>query len=70
MLSIEKKMAIKDKRMILSLKNFNKFVNHIHFKLEYIDNVINLIKSNACMVSIDLKDAFFFSAYVIFQTTR
>ena len=52
-------MAIKDKRMILNLKNFTTFVNHRHFKLESIDNVINLIKSNAWMVSIDLKDAFF-----------
>ena len=46
-----------NKRMILNLKKFYKFVNYKHFKMESI-NVINLIKPNVYMTSIDLKDAF------------
>ena len=46
------------KRMILNLKNFNKFVNYKHFKMES-NNVLNIIRSNVYMASIDLKDAFF-----------
>ena len=48
-----------NKRIILNLKKFNKFVNYKHFKMESINNVINLIKPNVYMASIDLKDAFF-----------
>ena len=47
------------KRRIPNLKKFNKFVNYKHFKMESINNVIKLIKSNVYMASIDLKDAFF-----------
>ena len=43
--------------MILNLKKINNFVNYKHFKMESI-NVINLIKPNVYMTSIDLKDAF------------
>ena len=46
-------------RMILNFKKFNKFVSYKHFKMESINNVINLIKPNVYMASIDLKDAFF-----------
>ena len=46
-------------RMILNLKKINKFVNYKHFKMESINNVINLIKPNVYMASIDLKDSFF-----------
>ena len=45
--------------MILNLKKFNKFVNYLLFKMESINNVINLIKPNVYMTSIDLKDVFF-----------
>ena len=45
--------------MILNLKKFNKFVNYQHFKMESLFNVINLIRPNVYMASIDLKDAFF-----------
>ena len=48
-----------NKRMILSLKKFNEFFNYKHFKMESINNVINLIKPNVYMASIDLKDTFF-----------
>ena len=37
----------------------NNFVNCNHFKMESINNVINLNKPNVYMASIDLKDAFF-----------
>ena len=45
--------------MILNLKKFNKIVNYKHFNMECNNNVINRIKSNTYMASIDLKDAFF-----------
>ena len=48
-----------NKRMRLNLKRFNKFVYYKHFKMEYVNNVINLIKPHLYMASIDLKDAFF-----------
>ena len=48
-----------NKRMILNLKIFNKFVNYKHFNKESINNVINLIKPNVYMASIDIKDVFF-----------
>ena len=34
------------KRMILNLKNFNKFVNYKHFIMESINNVLNIIRPN------------------------
>ena len=45
-------------RMILNLKNFNKFICYRYFKMESIQNVLNVIKKDAFMASIDLKDAF------------
>ena len=48
-----------NKRMILNLKKFNKFVNYRHFNMESINNLINFINPNVYMASIDLKDAFF-----------
>ena len=47
-----------NKRMILNLKK-KKFVNYNHFKMECINNVINLIKPDVFMASIDVKDASF-----------
>ena len=46
-------------RMILNLKNFNKFICYRHFKMESIQNVLNVIKKDAFMASVDLKDAFY-----------
>ena len=46
------------KRMMLNLKKKKK-VNYKHFKAKSINNVINLIKPNVYMTSIDLKGAFF-----------
>ena len=48
-----------NKRMILNLKEFNSFIKYKNFKMESLNNVINLIKANVYMASIDLKDAFF-----------
>ena len=44
---------------MLNLKNFNKFVNYKHFKMESINNDLNIVRPNVYMASIDLKDAFF-----------
>ena len=46
------------KRMILNLKNFNKFVSYKHFKMESTNNVLNIIILNVYMASTDSKDAF------------
>ena len=45
-----------NKRLILNLKKFNNFVSYKHFKMESIDNVLDLIKPNAYMTSMDLKN--------------
>ena len=47
------------KRMILNLKNLNSNVYYKHFKMESIQDVINIIEPNVYMASIDLKDAFY-----------
>ena len=46
-------------RMILNLRNFNKFICYRHFKMKLIQNVLNVIKKDAFMASIELKDAFY-----------
>ena len=48
-----------NRRMILNLKQLNSFVVYQHFKMEGLDNVLNLMKPNVWMASVDLKDAFF-----------
>ena len=47
------------KRMILNLKNLNEFILSPHFKMDSIYTVINMIKPNVWMASVDLKDAYF-----------
>ena len=47
------------KIMILNLKNFNKFLNYKHFKMKSINNIVNIIRPNVYMASVDLKEAFF-----------
>ena len=47
------------KRMILNLKSFNEFVNYKHFKMESINNVLNIIRPNVYMASIDLRSTLF-----------
>ena len=45
--------------MILNLKNFNKFTCYRHFKMKSIQNVLKMIKKDAFIASIDLKDVFY-----------
>ena len=47
------------KWMILNLKRLNKFVEYKHFKMESLQNVLELIRPGFYMASIDLKDAFY-----------
>ena len=46
-------------RTILNLKYLNEFVQYQHCKMESLLDVFKIIKPNAWMASIDLKDAFF-----------
>ena len=46
-------------RMILNLKQLNESVKYQHFKMETLDDVLNLLKPNVWMGSIDLKDAYY-----------
>ena len=45
--------------MILNLKQFNTDVTYRHFKMESIKQVIDIVRPNVYMASIDLKDAFY-----------
>ena len=44
--------------MILNLKKFNTRITYRHFKMESINQVIDIIRPNVYMAPIDLKDAF------------
>ena len=46
-------------RMILNLKHFNKHICYKHFKMESIQNVIDIVKPGVWIAKVDLKDAFF-----------
>ena len=46
-------------RMVLDLSYFNKFVNKVHFRMENLSTIKELLSPNDFMVSLDLKDAFF-----------
>ena len=46
-------------RMIVNLKNFNKFISYKHFKMDSIKNVFNVIKKDVLMASNDLKNPFY-----------
>ena len=48
------------KRMILNLKQFSTHITYRHFKMESINQVIEIVRPNVYMASIDLKDAFYF----------
>ena len=45
--------------MILNLKTSNKFIDCNHFKIETLQNVLELIRTGVYMASIDLKSAFY-----------
>ena len=44
--------------MILNLKRLNKFLDYKYFKMESLQNVLELIRRGVYMASIDLKHAF------------
>ena len=46
-------------RIILNLKRLNLSVKYQHFKMETLDDVLNVIKPGVWMGSIDLKDAYY-----------
>ena len=46
-------------RLILNLKRLNLFIAHIHFKMESIQDVINMIKPGVWMASVDLHHAYY-----------
>ena len=45
-------------QMILNLKRLNKFVDYKHFKIQSLQNVLELIRPGIYMESIDVKDTF------------
>ena len=46
-------------RMILNLKKLNEHISYVHFKMESLQNVLQLMKPGVWMGSIDLKDAYY-----------
>ena len=46
-------------RPILNLRNLNSYIPYLHFKMESLKEVKNLIKEGDWMVKVDLKDAYF-----------
>ena len=46
-------------RMILNLKEFNRFITYHHFKMDNIETCVHLMKPGCFMASIDLSDAYF-----------
>ena len=46
-------------RCILSLKKLNKFVRYIHFKMETLQTILLLLRSNMYMTSFDLSQSFY-----------
>ena len=46
-------------KIILKLKQINKHIEHEHFTMESIQIVLNIIRANCWMTSVDLKDGFY-----------
>ena len=46
-------------RFILNLKRFNLCVQHIHFKMEGLSDVLNMMRPGIWMASVDLRDAYY-----------
>ena len=46
-------------RLILNLKNLNDHVEYHHFKMDTLQSVIQLMKQNCYMASVDLRDAYY-----------
>ena len=46
-------------RPVINLRPLNIFVTYIHFKMENISSLINILRPNNFIATIDLKDAYF-----------
>ena len=46
-------------RFILNLTKFNLCVEHIHFKMEGLSDVLNMMRPGIWMASVDLRDAYY-----------
>ena len=46
-------------RMILNLKSLNQFLEYRHVKMKSFSTIVNMVKPNCFMASIDLKDAYY-----------
>ena len=46
-------------RLILNLKETNKFAENFHFKMETITTILSLVRPNCYMGTIDIKDAYY-----------
>ena len=46
-------------RVILNLLELNQFIAYHHFKMDTIDTVINLMRPDCFMASVDLSNAYF-----------
>ena len=46
-------------RLILNLKNLNKYLEYKHFKMQTRQTILTLIQSNCYVTTIDLKDAYY-----------
>ena len=46
-------------RMILNLKELNKYIKYYHFKLDTFETMLKLIKPNSFMASVDLRHAYY-----------
>lgn len=46
-------------RVILNLSKLNESVTYRHFKMETLDNALQLVRPNCYMASVDLKDAYY-----------
>ena len=45
-------------RPVINLKRLNTFVQYLHFKMENINSLIDLLRPNDFIATIDLKDAY------------
>jgi hypothetical protein len=46
-------------RSVINLKRLNTFVEYLHFKMENISSLVDLLRPNDFIATIDLKDAYF-----------
>ena len=46
-------------RLMLNLKQFNQCVQYIHFKMEGLSDVLNMVRPGIWMASVDLRDAYY-----------